>query len=112
MYRFQAACSPADMCLLSYKLAMDRRHLELYGSQSPPIDLELFMTNSFGVTCNFLIWTAAAAAQQYTISTIAGGAPPPTPAPGLNMSLQNLSGVAVDGSGNVYFEASLCVFKL
>ena len=33
----------------------------------------------------FLLWSAIAAGQQYVISTIAGGAPVPTPTPGLRM---------------------------
>ncbi len=53
-----------------------------------------------------------AGAQQYVISTIAGGAPPATPVRGLDMPL-NVRGVATDAAGNVYFTSALdCVFKL
>jgi uncharacterized protein (TIGR03437 family) len=51
-------------------------------------------------------------AQQYTISTYAGGAPPPTPIAGVQASIGLPSGVAADGAGNAYFSALNCVFKL
>jgi hypothetical protein len=51
------------------------------------------------------------AAQQYTISTFAGGAPPVTPIAAVKTDLRPIGGVAADG-GNVYFSASGCVFKI
>jgi sugar lactone lactonase YvrE len=51
-------------------------------------------------------------AQQYTVSTVAGGAPPPTPAVAVNSSIGQLQGVATDGAGNVYFTSLNCVFKV
>src|SRR6266849_4837398 len=55
----------------------------------------------------------AAWAQQYVISTIAGGAPPPTPVAGVNASLGATYAVATDAAGNVYFSSSdNCVFRL
>jgi len=36
--------------------------------------------------------SATAAAQQYVISTIAGGAPVPTPVPGLSLSVRTVFG--------------------
>jgi sugar lactone lactonase YvrE len=47
------------------------------------------------------------------ISTFAGGAPPPTPVLGVNMSIGTVvQSVAADALGNTYFVAFLCVFKL
>jgi hypothetical protein len=53
-------------------------------------------------------------AQQYIISTFAGGQPPPlTSIAGVDASIGRPSAVATDSAGNVYFGASLgCVFKL
>ena len=53
-----------------------------------------------------------ATAQQYSISTIAGGAPPATPATAASASIGVPGRVAVDGGGNVYFSASNSVFRL
>jgi len=55
------------------------------------------------VACSFLLWSAVAAAQQYVISTYAGGAPPPTPAPGVDVPIGGALGVATDAAGNAYF---------
>jgi sugar lactone lactonase YvrE len=54
----------------------------------------------------------AAQAQEYVISTFAGGAPPPTPVLGVNMSIGSFQSVAADAVGNAYFIGSHCVFKL
>ena len=61
---------------------------------------------------SFLLMTSAAVAQQYVISTIAGGAPPPTPAPAVNVSIGRPTKVATDSKGNVYFTSIHCVFKI
>jgi hypothetical protein len=54
-----------------------------------------------------------AQAQQYVISTYAGGAPPRTPARGVSLSIGTpQGGVATDAAGNVYFVSLNCVFKL
>jgi len=59
------------------------------------------------INCGF-VW-----AQPYAISTVAGGAPPPTPVPGTSASVGYVNGVATDGAGNVYFNSWFgCVFKL
>ena len=55
---------------------------------------------------------AASPAQQYTMSTIAGGAPPATPAPGTSVSIGNPLGTAADNAGNAYFSSLNCVFRL
>ncbi len=51
-------------------------------------------------------------AQQYIISTVAGGVPPPASATALTSSIGEVVAVAVDNSGNVFFTAADCVFKL
>src|SRR4051812_11471915 len=55
---------------------------------------------------------AAAIAQQYSISTIAGGAPPATPAAPTSTSIGVPRRVTTDAGGNVYFSASNSVFRL
>jgi hypothetical protein len=49
--------------------------------------------------------SASAVAQQYVISTYAGGAPPPMPAPEWDVS------IATDAAGDAYFTGQNCVFK-
>ena len=51
-------------------------------------------------------------AQQYVTSTVAGGSPVPTPIAATSVPLGGISGIATDSSGNVYFTASNCVFRL
>jgi uncharacterized protein (TIGR03437 family) len=53
-----------------------------------------------------------ALAQQYSVSTIAGGVPPATPAPATSTSIATPQRTAVDSSGNVYFTSLNCVFKV
>src|SRR3989442_12658805 len=54
----------------------------------------------------------AAWAQEYVISTIAGGAPPPTPVAAVNANIGPTYAVATDAAGNVYFISDNCVFRL
>src|SRR5438094_138552 len=54
----------------------------------------------------------AAWAQQYVISTIAGGPPAPTPIAAVDASDGHTYAVATDAAGNVYFISDNCVFKL
>ena len=56
--------------------------------------------------------SAAVPAQQYTISTIAGGGPLPTPARGVDLEIGNVLGLAADAAGNAYFGTGNLVFKL
>ena len=68
------------------------------------------MRNTF---IGWLLFTASASlAQQYVISTIAGGAPPPLTGPALSTPVPVSGAVAVDASGNVYFASGNCVLKL
>ena len=68
------------------------------------------MRPSFGL----LLFTTVAGAQQYVISTYAGGNPLPTPVTALQTLIGSPSSVAADASGNVYFASSDAnsVFKL
>jgi uncharacterized protein (TIGR03437 family) len=59
-----------------------------------------------------LAGASIALAQQYSISTVAGGAPPATPVAAASISMGQPARVAVDASGNVYFSSSNCVFKI
>ena len=59
----------------------------------------------------FLSAAVLGLAQEYVISTFAGGAPPPTPVLGIDMPIAPQS-VTTDALGNTYFVASNCVFKL
>src|ERR1700722_13197517 len=60
----------------------------------------------------FLFCTGLAQAQQYVISTIAGGAPLPTPVSNVNASIGDPPRVAVDAAGNFYFGSMHSVFKV
>jgi len=53
-----------------------------------------------------------ACAQQYIITTIAGGAPPVTPTAAAGASIGDPPRVAVDAAGNVYFASIDSVFKV
>jgi uncharacterized protein (TIGR03437 family) len=53
-----------------------------------------------------------ARAQQYSISTIAGGAPFATPVNATAMSIGQPRRVALDSAGNVYFSSGNCVYKM
>src|ERR1051326_3496461 len=66
------------------------------------------MMRSTRVVFGFLLWSATVAAQQYVISTYAGGAPPlPAPAPGLEVAFGAVLGIATDDAGSVYFTSGL-----
>jgi sugar lactone lactonase YvrE len=51
-------------------------------------------------------------AQQFTIATFAGGAPPATPVPAVGTSIGTPRRVALDGAGNLYFSGLNSVFKI
>ena len=59
-----------------------------------------------------LLAASAAPAQQYVISTLAGGVPPANAASATGVSIGQPNRVAVDGAGNVYFSSLNSVFKL
>jgi trimeric autotransporter adhesin len=72
----------------------------------------------FSLACYSLIVSCArpAAAQQYTISTIAGGgaflSSLPSVSRAVNLPMGPASGIAVDSAGNVFFAAGDSIFKL
>ena len=55
---------------------------------------------------------APARGQQYTISTYAGGAPPPTPTLSVDKAIGYAGALAFDYVGNLYFVSFNCVFRL
>jgi uncharacterized protein (TIGR03437 family) len=58
------------------------------------------------------LWSGSLAlAQQYTISTLAGGAPPVTPVAATS-AIGQVQRVAVDATGNLYFSSGNCIFKI
>jgi uncharacterized protein (TIGR03437 family) len=59
-----------------------------------------------------LLFGGSVWAQQYVISTIAGGAPPPTPAMAPAASIGDPTRLATDAAGNVYFGSLHSVFKV
>jgi len=61
-----------------------------------------------------LVWFFGAAvfAQEYSITTVAGGAPPTTPAPAAGTAIGTVRRVTTDTSGNVYFSSGHAVFKI
>jgi sugar lactone lactonase YvrE len=69
------------------------------------------MPRGFGLAC-ILSTLNLAQGQPYVISSIAGGAPPPTPSAAVSASLPLPSGVAVDNSGNIFFTSNNSVFKI
>jgi len=65
------------------------------------------------IALSALLTAGFAFAQTYTISTLAGGAPPTTPATATATSIGGQPhGVASDKSGNIFFSAGNAVYKL
>ena len=87
-----------------------RDSIHRVGQALPPASSSLHRAYAAG--CALLALAGSSFAQQYTISTIAGGAPPATPAPATSVSIGRPQRVAVDRAGNVYFTSLNCVFKL
>src|ERR1035441_882116 len=85
-----------------------------YSSFIHPVRTGRVMTKPFGKLCWISLMAASqvALAQQYSISTVAGGAPPPTPATAASTSIGQPNRVMADASGNVYFSSLNCVFKM
>ena len=59
-----------------------------------------------------LVLSFCAGAQQYTISTVAGGVAPPTATPANRASIGDPARVLVDPAGNVYFTSLHSVFRV
>jgi uncharacterized protein (TIGR03437 family) len=60
----------------------------------------------------FFLVCIAASAQQYVISTFAGGVPPVTPAPAAGVSIGDPPRVAVDAAGSAYFGSLHSIYKV
>jgi uncharacterized protein (TIGR03437 family) len=59
-----------------------------------------------------LLFVTGLSAQQYVISTVAGGALPITPAVATSLAITPPAGITVDSEGNVFFSSIECVFRL
>jgi trimeric autotransporter adhesin len=72
------------------------------------------MSRPVGKLCGILLLAGSplALAQQYTLSTAAGGSPPATPVTATNISIGRVNRVTVDSSGNTYFSSGNAVFKI
>jgi len=71
----------------------------------------LFIRSILAFVLSFFGASTLASAQQYVISTVAGGAPP-SPIIGVNASIGQPGGVAVDAVGNAYFSSLNSVFRI
>lgn len=60
----------------------------------------------------FLLFSGSVWAQQYVISTVAGGATPASPTAGVKASVGDPTRIAVDAAGSVYFSSLHSVFKV
>ncbi len=70
------------------------------------------MKKTLAVALGLLLAGGTLYAQQYLITTAAGGGVPATPAPAASASFAFPVAVAADGLGNMYFIAVNCVFKV
>ncbi len=70
------------------------------------------MRKSAAIVLGLLLATGVVCAQQYLITTVAGGGLPPTPAQATSASFGSPGPVAADGLGNIYFTTANCVFKV
>ena len=70
--------------------------------------------NSTSVVFAVALWSTSVAAQQYTISTFAGGAVPPATSIAKDAFIGSPSGMVTDSSGNLYFASAVlnCIFRL
>ena len=72
------------------------------------------MSRPVGKLCGTLLLAGSslAWAQQYSLYTAAGGAPPPTPVAATSTSIGRPNRVTADTKGNVYFSSNNSVFKI
>src|SRR5437763_5685363 len=68
--------------------------------------------SSSHLTLSLLLVVGSAGAQEYVISTYAGGASLPTPIAALDVPIGSATAVCVDPADNVYFVGLNAVFKL
>lgn len=64
-----------------------------------------------GIVASFLLAGFGAFAQQYNISTVAGGSPPPNNVSVTSVGLGGLGAISSDSVGNIYFVADDSVFE-
>ena len=69
------------------------------------------MIKTIKIICCGILAVFSAAAQQYSVSPIAGSALPPTPATAVSSSIGNTDSVTRDAAGNIYFASQGSVFK-
>ena len=67
--------------------------------------------NKLNVPALLLLTGSIGSAQMYTLSTVAGGAPLPTPLPAIGAPVYP-AGIALDSGGDVYFTSGNCVFRV
>ncbi|MGO9094120.1 MAG: hypothetical protein ACLQGV_02765 [Bryobacteraceae bacterium] len=70
------------------------------------------MRKNLGIGLGLLLMGGTLWAQQYLVTTVAGGGLPPTAAPASSTALGYTQSVATDAAGSAYFIASNCVFKV
>src|SRR5215469_13981836 len=78
--------------------------------QFHPVRLSLYMHKSRFFL--LLAGVSVALGQQYSITTVAGGAPPTTPASATSITVGQPNRVTMDSAGNAYFSSGQAVFKL
>lgn len=61
---------------------------------------------------SLLVFSFAASAQQYVMSTFAGGVPPVSPAEAATVAIGDPARVALDAAGNVYFGSLHSIYKV
>src|SRR5687767_11183279 len=88
-----------------------RWHHEIHSTREYMLIVRKRSTGVRACVC-FIALTTAAFAQQYAITTAAGGAPPATPAPAGSVSIGQPNRVATDSAGNIYFSASNAVLRM
>ena len=70
------------------------------------------MRKSVAIGLGLLLAGGTVWAQQYLITTVAGGGVPVTPAPAVNTAIGTPFSVAAGAGGSVYFTASNCLFRV
>src|ERR1700690_3318249 len=70
------------------------------------------MRKSVAVVLGLLVAGGTVSAQQYLITTVAGGGRPPTPAPAASTALPTVGPLAVGPDGSLCLAAANCVFKV
>jgi uncharacterized protein (TIGR03437 family) len=93
-----------DLCVFIHSLFYDEKVFESCRCSST-------ITRVTGKIALFSISCIALVAQQYVISTVAGG-PPPTPAIATSIPIPPPAGIATDSNENIFVTSSNCIYKL